>query len=258
MDSTKVYVQSLATLVQLKDCLYYFGDSTKKFISEVNDYLDKCLSEFRIQQDQLENEFRIAEEEKNAADLALMAAENAYSACLSSQTTVTDKNGDSHTIPSCISEQMEQETARAKADECRVKYEECKNKLEAAKQIMYETEQEINFYKFGSVQEDNVVLSQNYGGEKTLEKLANKHTELALAKMDKITETLEKYLGKTSREVQPDNRLVSSQQQVFTSAVKKVKDIQKAESTEVAAADAAMVCETCGRPTPICVCAIEN
>jgi hypothetical protein len=249
MTDSKVLIYDYKTLIQLNDALDYCGDSLLKLLKEVDNYLQSCLRAFEEQRDFLKEQLEIAERELQEAEQALSEAENDYSSCLSSQHEEEDEDGNTYTTPSCSGEQSRVESARRYSDVCREKHDECKRKLDAAERIISDCKYEIEQYKFSGG-----ILRSN-GGEATLEYLAKTHTDEAQAKMNKIHEKIEQYLGRPLQQTQPNESLPPTKAEQFKKATEKVQAMQKSESSDVADANVSMLCPGCHRPMPICICA---
>lgn len=249
MTDGKVIILDYHTLIQLNDALDYCGDSLLKILKEVDNYLQSCIRAFEEQRDILKEQLEIAEQQLQEAERAFQEAENVYSDCIASQREYTDKDGNTHISPSCASESSQMESARRHKEECYEKREECKRKLEKAESILSECRYEIEMYKFCDI------LVRPNGGEKTLGYLAKFHTDEAQAKLNKILEIVEKYLGRPLQQTLPNESLSPTKEQQFKKATEKVQAIQKSESSDIADANVSMLCQVCHRPMPICICA---
>jgi hypothetical protein len=249
MTDSKVIILDYHTLIQLNDALDYCGDSLLKLLREVDDYLQSCLRAFEEQRDMLKERLEIAERELQEAEEALSEAECDYSSCLDSQREYKDEDGDTYISPSCDCERSRVESARQHRDVCKEKRDECQRKLDAAECIISDCRHEIEEYKFSGG-----ILRPN-GGEVTLEYLAKYHTDEARAKMNKILEIVEKYLGRPLQQTEPNESLPPTQAEQFKKATEKVQAMQKDESSHIADANVSMLCPGCRRPLPICICA---
>lgn len=234
MADSKVIIHDYRTLIQLNDALDYCGDSLLKLLKEVDNYLQKCMRAFEEQRDILKEQLAIAEQQ-------LQEAEQAYSNCIASQSEYTDEDGNTHISPSCSSERSTVELARRHK-------EACKRNLEKAESIFSDCKYEIEQYKFYDI------LIRPNGGEKTLEYLAKHHTDEAQAKLNKILEIVEKYLGRPLQQTQPNESLPSNKASQFRKATERVQAEQKSESSDIVDANVSMVCKGCHRPLPICIC----
>jgi DNA repair exonuclease SbcCD ATPase subunit len=252
MTDSKVLIYDYKTLIQLNDALDYCGDSLLKLLKEVDNYLQSCLRAFEEQRNILNEQLEIAERELQEAERVLSEAENDYSACLDSQREHEDEDGHTYISPSCNCERSRVESARQHRDTCKEKRDECKRKLDAAERIISDCKYEIEQYKFSGG-----ILRPN-GGETTLEYLAKYHTDEAQAKMNKILEKVEKYLGRPLQQTEPNESLPPTKAEQFKKATEKVQAIQKSESSNVADANVSMLCSGCHRPMPICICARER
>jgi hypothetical protein len=235
MTDSKVLIYDYKTLIQLNDAMDYCGDSLLKLLKTVDEYLQSCLRAFEEQRDNLKRQLdREAEE--------LREAENALSDCTSSQEWDEE---DKCYRPSCSSERSNVESAKEH-------YYDCKEKHDKACGIVSDCKHEIEEYKFSGG------ILRPSGGEKTLEYLAKTHTDEAQAKMNKILELVEKYLGRPLQETEANESLPPTQAQQFKEATEKVQAKQKSESSNIANANVSMVCNDCKRPIPICICAKQR
>jgi len=245
MNDSKVLINDYHTLIQLNDALDYCGDSLLKLLQEVDDYLQNCIRAFEEQRDILKEKLEIAEQELQKAIEELQKAENSLSHCLNSQREYKDKDGHTYISPSCSSERSSAESARRRKEECQRKRNECKEKYDKACNIISACKYEIEQYH----------SSYPAGGKEMLKYLAKTHTDEAQAKMNKILEKVEKYLGRPLQETEPNESLPPTQAEQFRKATAQVQEKQKNESANVASANVSMICPVCKMPIPVCRCA---
>lgn len=255
MCSSKAYIRDHQSLIELNNVLDYSADSILKILESVNSYLEGV-------QEALSKQMAMLEEELQKAKEKLAKAEKALSDCKSSQKWDEE---DEVYRPSCSSETSRVQSAREKRDLCQEKYDK-------AQHIVNECKSEIDKYK----QSGGFIIPP--GGEKTLEYIAQEHTDKATAKMKEILEVVEEYL-KCSMSIKscyassagsiPAKHSDSSgnnedkplsqgeKKEKFANAIQKVIARQHSENygdRQIADANRVMICPGCKRPLVACIC----
>ncbi len=261
MSDTKVTIYDHTSIQRLNETLDYFGDSTLKLLETVSDYLENCLTEFDEQKNVISEQLKSAEEEFQSAEEALTSARNAFNTCSNMRIMNLGKDGNS-SQSDCSSEESAVESANLKAQECAAKVKMLEANLQKADSIIYDYNNAVqNYQRVASSRDENGrINSGNSGGEKTLEILANDHTQGAREKLYSIIEFAEKYLGQTNVRKEASQIVSTSEELEVIRASRSVLQLQQHESAieNVADANVSMGCDGCGLPVPICTCARSN
>ena len=261
MDDTKVNILDYTSLQRLNEALDYFGDSSLKLLESVSKYFENCHSEFEEQKKAIEEQLNEAKEELIKAEEDLNSARNSYNTCKSLQ--LMDSGSDRNAGGTdCKSEETDVDKADQQVQECENKVKIKESNLQIAESIIYNYNLEIEKYKWDSSSsgQNGKTSSSGCGGEKTLEIVANNHTQLARKKLDKMIEISEKYLGISHNTSMAVNNISSNEEIDLTLASREIKNEQKYESRRenVADANVSFGCLGCGLPVPICTCSRSN
>lgn len=252
MNEPSSYIRDHQSLVELNNTLEYTADSILKILEQVNAYIQGVKKVLKEQMEMLQEELRAAEEK-------LSDAEQALSDCEDSQKWDEEKE---EYLPSCSWQKGRVKLAREIRDKC-------KERVEKAQKIIDECEYEISEYKRPPG------IFTPAGGEKTMEYLAQDHTDKATGKLREILEVVEEYLKFPmsakkgfGTAAAPDSNMADSssdtvslspeqKKERFENAIQKVIERQHSENygySRVADANRVMKCPRCGRPAVACIC----
>lgn len=255
MSDSKAHIRDAQSLEELHNTLEYGADSLLKILESVNDYLQGILQA-------MEKQMEVLKKQLEEAEKRLEYAEDALRSCESSQ-EYDEESGEYY--PSCSVEQSAVQSARKRRDECQKKHDD-------AQKILDECKYEVAEYK----KEGGFIIPP--GGEKTLEYLAQTHTDKASEKLRVIIDKVSEYQktpaslngsgniassdsGKLAPVVVPVNEdsiplTAEEKKERQQKALREVIDRQKDEShrNDIADANRCMVCPKCGRPYVCCIC----
>jgi len=237
MSDIRIHILDHKSLIRLNDAIDYCGDSFLRLLPKVDNYLKNNIQAFERQRD-------VLKELLDEAEIALREAETALSDCESSQHEEEDEDGHKHITPSCDWQRGAVNVARKHRDECKKNYDKACEIVSKCK-----TAYEDEYKHIGG-------MLTPPGAEKTLEYLAQTHTDEANRIMNDIIADVEAYLEIPHEELSENEGMPYDKQQKFNEASERIKDLQKSDSNynQVANANVETICPGCHRPIPICIC----
>ena len=164
MANQGTHIRDVHSLEELDEKIKESGEKMANIDQDVSNYLNNV-------KDDLESQLDFLHEKLEEAEDRLREAESAASSCHASQIFVPEMGG---YVPTCISEEAEEVSARENANEWRNKYNE-------GKQIVEECQREISEYESG--------------GHVLIEKMANNQTPKASENLRRCISKLQEILA---------------------------------------------------------------